>query len=147
MKRIMLIGRIKAGKTSFLQALRGEQLQYKKTQTIELIADAIDTPGEYLENRTLYRALVVTAADADMVVFVQSAVDMATSFAPGLDSMFTCPTIGIVTKIDAAEIEEIARARRLLELAGCKKIFLVSNADGQGIHEVKSFLEEWGKEP
>ncbi|MCI6640726.1 MAG: EutP/PduV family microcompartment system protein [Pygmaiobacter massiliensis] len=141
MKRIMLIGRTSAGKTSFTQAMKGEQLHYKKTQAIEVMPNAIDTPGEYVENRTLYRALVVTAADADLIILIQSATDPDTSFAPGIASMFNRPVIGLVSKIDAADEAAVHKAHMMLEIAGCQKIFHISNLDRRGVDEVCDFLE------
>ena len=58
MKRLMLIGPSQCGKTSLTQVLRGETLRYQKTQAIVWTPAAIDTPGEYLENRCLYSALL-----------------------------------------------------------------------------------------
>ena len=142
MKRIMLIGRTSAGKTSFIQAMKGEQLHYKKTQAIEVLNNAIDTPGEYVENRPLYRALVVSAADSDCVVLIQSATDPDTSFAPGIVGMFNRPVIGLVSKIDAAEEKGIKRAHTILEIAGCHKIFHISNLERTGVDEVCRWLAE-----
>ena len=39
------------------------------------MASAIDTPGEYLENRGMYKALVVRGVEGDVIVFVQDATD------------------------------------------------------------------------
>lgn len=64
MKKIILMGNSFCGKTTLCQRLAGKQLVYKKTQAIEVVASAIDTPGEYLENRGMYKALVVTAVEA-----------------------------------------------------------------------------------
>ena len=55
MQRMMLIGPSQCGKTSLTQCLRGEDLQYQKTQAIVWSPATIDTPGEYLENRSLYK--------------------------------------------------------------------------------------------
>lgn len=66
MKRIMLIGPSQCGKTSLTQCWRGETLHYQKTQTIIWSPAAIDTPGEYLENRCLYSALLTSACDAGL---------------------------------------------------------------------------------
>lgn len=73
MKRIMLIGQSQCGKTSLLQRLQGEPMQYQKTQALGYFDCAIDTPGEYLENRCLYSALITTSCDADIIALVQSA--------------------------------------------------------------------------
>ncbi len=63
MKRLMLIGPSQCGKTSLTQVLRGETLRYQKTQAIVWTPAAIDTPGEYLENRCLYSALLTSACE------------------------------------------------------------------------------------
>jgi len=59
----MLIGSIGAGKTTLSQALIDEIIRYKKTQSIEFGDYIIDTPGEYLDNRVYYNALIVTSAE------------------------------------------------------------------------------------
>lgn len=142
MKRIMLVGRTGVGKTSFCQAVRGCTLEYKKTQAVEIVNNTIDTPGEYLENRALYRALIVTAVEADLIVLMQDCTDEQTAFAPGFASMFGKPAVGIVTKIDLAEGEQmLLDAEERLRLAGCSKIFRISNTSCEGLKSVKALLE------
>ena len=51
MKKMFLMGRSEAGKTSLIQALNGEELHYIKTQYTNLDDDTIDTPGEYAESK------------------------------------------------------------------------------------------------
>ena len=46
MKKIFLMGRSEAGKTSLTQALKGEELHYVKTQYTNTEDDTIDSPGE-----------------------------------------------------------------------------------------------------
>lgn len=141
MQTIMLVGKTGAGKTSFTQALEGETLHYKKTQAVQVINNAIDTPGEFVENRALYRALITSGADADMLVLVQDCTDETCMFAPGFTTMFGKPSIGLVSKVDLAPSEEaIAEAAEKLELAGCDRIFHISDADLTGIDEVKAYL-------
>ena len=65
-RRIIMIGRSMAGKTTLCQYLSDQQLKYKKTQAVEIInKNMIDTPGEYLERTYMRGALMVSAADAD----------------------------------------------------------------------------------
>ncbi|WP_242942174.1 EutP/PduV family microcompartment system protein [Provencibacterium massiliense] len=143
----MLVGRTSCGKTSFCQAMRGQELRYQKTQMVQVVGSAIDTPGEYIENRSLYRALVVTAADADLIVLVQSATDEQSVFAPGFVSMFQKPAIGLVTKVDLAPDTACReRAAQWLGLAGCGQVFMVSNLSGEGVREVLAYLEGLGWE-
>ena len=67
MKKVIFIGKTGSGKTTLCQKLHDLEIQYKKTQSIEVYDESIDTPGEYLENRFYYKALIVTAADADII--------------------------------------------------------------------------------
>lgn len=46
MKKIFLMGRSEAGKTSLTQALKGEKLHYVKTQYTNTDDDTIDSPAE-----------------------------------------------------------------------------------------------------
>ena len=45
MKKVIFIGKSGCGKTSLCQRLQGEEIKYKKTQSIDLYVDSIDTPG------------------------------------------------------------------------------------------------------
>ena len=47
MKKLFLMGRSEAGKTSLTQILSGEELHYHKTQYTNTGTDIIDSPGEY----------------------------------------------------------------------------------------------------
>ena len=61
-RRIIMIGRSMAGKTTLCQYLSDQQLKYKKTQAVEIInKNMIDTPGEYLERTYMRGALMVSA--------------------------------------------------------------------------------------
>lgn len=141
MKKIMLVGRTGAGKTTFCQALYGQELSYQKTQAVEVINGAIDTPGEFVENRRLYRALIVTSADADLMVLMQDCTDDQCWFAPEFASMFGKPAIGLVTKTDlAADEQALRRAEEKLLLAGCQQTFRISSKEQTAIDEVKAYI-------
>ena len=141
MKTIMLVGKTGAGKTTFCQAIYGQELKYHKTQAVQVVNSTIDTPGEFVENRALYRALIVTAADADLMVLLQDCTDEQCLFAPGFAGMFGKPAIGLVTKTDLAENEQAIRnAEEKLALAGCQRIFHVSSKENAGISDVKTYI-------
>lgn len=142
MKKIMLIGGSGAGKTSFCQAIYDLPLEYKKTQAIEMVNLTIDTPGEYVENRALYKALIVSSIEADMILLLQDCTDERNMFPPAFSGMFGKTAIGIVTKTDLVQHDkQVAEAREKLEMAGCEKIFLISNTEKTGISDVKRYLE------
>lgn len=145
-KNIMLIGSSTCGKTTLCQRLNGLTIEYQKTQTIGVINNTIDTPGEYLENRQLYKGLIVTAADSDLILFLQDATDERFRFSPDQAAFFSVPVVGIVSKIDIASDEQVQDAIELLELAGCEKIFLTSAVTGEGTEELLSFLKDFDED-
>ena len=73
MKKIFLMGRSEAGKTSLTQALKGEKLHYVKTQYTNTDDDTIDSPGEYAESKHFSVGLACFSFEADVVAMVQSA--------------------------------------------------------------------------
>lgn len=143
MKRIMVIGRIGCGKTTLCQRIFGQELRYKKTQAIELIGgQAIDTPGEYVESRVFYRALIVSAVEADVVLILQDCTDPECRFAPGMRSMFQKPMIGLITKTDlTTDPADLERAKACLALAGADPILCVSAQTGDGIEALLDAIE------
>ena len=140
MKRIMLIGPSQCGKTSVTQALRGEALSYQKTQAIVWAPATIDTPGEYLQNRRLYSALLVSACEADIIALTLNADAAQSPFSPGFTVPMNRPVIGLVTKADLACEEQISDVRRWLEEAGAQTVFVTSASTHIGFKEIRAFL-------
>ncbi len=143
MKRFLLIGKTGSGKTSLLQRLYGLKMVYQKTQTAESVFASVDTPGEYLEQKRLYSALIVTAADCDELLLVQAADDPDSSFPPGLAASFNRSAIGVVTKMDLAQAEtEAARAAECLREAGAARVYFVSAKTGEGLAALRAYVTE-----
>ena len=140
MKKVILIGHVACGKTTLVQYLNGQELKYRKTQALEVTGVTIDTPGEYLEHRSFFQALVVTAVDADLVLFVQDAVSERFMFSPGQATAFSVPVIGVVTKADLATEKQCEQAKELLQLAGADPVFTVSPVTGEGMDELTEAL-------
>lgn len=140
-KKIILIGRSSAGKTTLCQFINNEAIKYHKTQTVEVVnRTMIDTPGEYLE-RTNYRgALQVTAIDADVIVLVQDSTEDGCMFPPAYASSFAKPVIGVVTKSDLADGRQIERATEFLKNAGAKDIYITSSVKGLGFEDLLKYL-------
>lgn len=140
MNKLMLIGSTGSGKTTLCQALHGMDLQYKKTQAVEYFDHTIDTPGEYIENRGYFRALIVAAADSDVVGLVQDSTVEESFFPPGFAGIFAKPVIGVVTKKDKSSESELKIAEEFLENAGAQVIFKISSLSADGIEELKNYI-------
>lgn len=143
MRKIMLVGRSGAGKTTLTQALKGERLVYRKTQYVDFTGALIDTPGEYIQTKQLGNALALYAYEADVVGLLLAADEPYSLYPPCITCMVNREVIGIVTKVDAPNGQP-QRAAKWLKLAGCGKIFFVSSRTGEGIAEIFSYLKEEG---
>ena len=140
-KRVILIGRSAAGKTTLCQRINNEELKYHKTQTVQIInKNMIDTPGEYLERTGFRGALVVTSVEADIILLVQDATEEGTMFPPMFNSMFAKPCVGVVTKADLAGEEQVERAKKYLKSAGAGSLYITSAVTGEGVEELVNQL-------
>ena len=94
MKKLFLMGRSEAGKTSLTQALKGEELHYVKTQYTTSNDDTIDSPGEYAESKRFSVGLACFSFEADVVAVVQAADEPFNLFSACLRSFILRPLIG-----------------------------------------------------
>ncbi|WP_425060116.1 Propanediol utilization protein PduV [Sporomusa carbonis] len=141
---IMLVGPVGAGKTSLLNALQQNCRKADKTQSICFTDGAIDTPGEYAQIPRFYSALMVTAAEAKVVLIVQDATDFRMALPPGFAAMFSRPVVGVVTKLDAPGADREKAKLRLMQAGIKEPIFYVSAHTGTGLSELSEYLSERG---
>ncbi|PVZ67766.1 EutP/PduV family microcompartment system protein [Pelagibaculum spongiae] len=140
MKKFMLIGATSAGKTTLIQAMHNQPLQYRKTQAMDYLKEVLDTPGEYLENPRFYSALMTAGMDYQVICLVHDASRDDTHFPPGFASMFgDREIIGIVTKCDMENANPQYSIDTLVQ-AGASKVFQVSATSGEGLTELWDFI-------
>ncbi len=139
MNKLMLIGRTGCGKTTLSQAMQGLALVYRKTQAVSYSAGIVDTPGEFIENRRFYSALMASSAGCDIIGLVQDACAVNSVFPPQFTSMFNKPAIGIISKADLASAN-IGRAEKFLQWAGVQTLFQTSALEKTGITTIVAWL-------
>ena len=137
MKRLMFVGATGAGKRSLIRALMDESLPPRRPMSMGYHGPYINTPGEFLENRRFYPALITASADCDVVVFVQDASRRTSRFPPLFASAFNRRVIGIVTKI-SADGADVARAERFLRQAGTREILRVDITNREELDTIES---------
>ena len=103
------MGHAACGKTTLCQCLNGLEQVHKKTQALEVVHHTIDSPGEYMERRSLLSALVVASVEADLVLFLQDASQERFLYSQGQSAAFPVPVAGVITKADAATPAQISR--------------------------------------
>ena len=143
MKKLILMGRVAAGKTTLTQALKGEQLHYCKTQYINYMDTIIDPPGEYTEVHTLAAALGVYSYEADVIGLVISANAPFCVFPPNCTHHVNRDVIGIISGIDKPDAN-VPLVERWLANCGVpkEKMFYISSYTGEGLEKIIAYLNE-----
>ncbi|WP_067516481.1 EutP/PduV family microcompartment system protein [Endozoicomonas ascidiicola] len=140
MKKMMLVGTTTAGKTTLVQALMGEELRYQKTQAMTYNKQFLDTPGEFIENRRFYSALMSSSVDYDAIAVLHDCSKRQNLIPPGFATMFNKEVIGIMTKVDSEKANR-EFSRKMLTAAKVSRIFEISSYTGEGMDELKAWLE------
>lgn len=139
MKKTMLIGETRAGKSGLIRALSGGSLTCARALAVEYLGAFIITPGEFLENRRFYPALITAAVDCDILLLVQDSTRRSSLFPPQFAAMFNRTVIGVACKIDLPTARP-ELAERFLRSAGARQCLRVSAKTGEGIAELKNLL-------
>lgn len=139
-KVIIFIGSREVGKSSLISKLKDQNDKVNKTQSIEWSGSFIDTPGEFLEVKSLNKGLIVSSYDADIICFVCSVDQEENYFPPNFASLFNKKTIGIVTKVDLAKTKDINKAEDELIKAGVSEIHKVNINDENSVKNLKDYL-------
>ena len=137
----MIIGPVRAGKSTLLNALEYIEGEVRKTQSIRYTPLAIDTPGEMMQIPYLYNSFILNSSRARAVFFLVSAKSY-NRMPPKIALALKAPSFGIVSQIDGADADQIRRAETLLQTVGLKRIFYVSSITGEGLEELKEFMNE-----
>jgi ethanolamine utilization protein EutP len=146
----MLAGPIGAGKTTLFNLLFGRQENSRKTQAVEYEADiGVDTPGEFFSHPRLYHALITTASDVGILVYVQGADDFSCRMPPGLLDVYgQKQVIGVITKTDLpqADADRVESLMRENGIGG--PIFRVTSCVPDSVLPLKHILTgatgSWG---
>lgn len=101
-KRIMVVGPTQSGKSTLANLLNDSTRPLKKTQDVIYGENTIDTPGSYIENASMYKYLIATAQTASHVLMLVDQSRLTEVYPPGFAKSFTCPVLGVITKIDLA---------------------------------------------
>lgn len=139
-KPIMVIGPVGSGKSTLLNVLKFIDGEVRKTQGIKYTPLAIDTPGEMMQIPYLFNSFILNSSRARAVFFLASA-KQYNRMPPKIALALKAPAYGIVSHIDIADADQIRRAETVLQTVGLKKIFHISSITGEGLGELKEFID------
>lgn len=139
MKRVMLVGESGVGKRSLMYALSGQDFVCVPPMSVAFCGPFIYTPGEFLENRRFYQALITASMDCDVLAMFQDATRSVCLFPPQFAVMFNKRVVGVISKSDS-ERADFDRAGRFLLGVGVHDILRLSIKTGEGLDEMKALL-------
>lgn len=139
-KRIMVVGPTQSGKSTLTNGLNESTRPLKKTQDVIYGKNTIDTPGSYIENVSMYKYLIATAQAASHVLILVDQSRHLGVYPPGFAQSFTCPVIGVITKIDLASENASLCVQQLREIGITEPYFWISLKDNTGVEALKQYL-------
>lgn len=140
-RRFMLIGEIEAGKTTLINALFDKNEIARKTQAFEFEGNGLDTPGEYFSHPRMYSALLCSAQDMDVLVYVHPADRATCRLPPGLLDVYSGQqVIGVITKTDLPDAQPDVVETLLREHGIAGSIYRVSSCDADSLQALKALL-------
>ena len=139
MQRIMLVGETGSGKRQLIRALSGGAHAPRRALSVEYLEPFILTPGEFLENRRCYRALITCSLECRVILFLHNAVKRASLFPPEFASVFNRPVIGVITGTEAPKAD-ICLSQRFLHNTGVFMILPVNFTNPADIEKLRAVI-------
>ena len=148
MKKYVFVGSVGVGKTSLFNALMGDYELARKTQAVDYnLMGGIDTPGEFFSHPHLYKAMISTTTEAEIIIYVHSAEDQICRLPRGILDIYNNKTIvTVITKVDMPDVD-LPTVRKVLVECGLKEPFLEINTQNpKDVQIVADYLKNLGAE-
>ncbi|EGW39598.1 lysine-sensitive aspartokinase III [Desulfosporosinus sp. OT] len=138
----MVVGPTQSGKSTLTNVLNDSVRPLRKTQDVIYGKNTIDTPGSYIENASMYKYLIATAQTASHLLILVDQSRLVEVYPPGFAKSYTCPVIGVITKIDLAPKNVNLCIQQLKRIGIIEPYFCISLKDNSGVEALKRYLCE-----
>jgi len=140
----ILVGNVGSGKSTLLKALLNLDEEVTKTQALRFHDNnIIDSPGEFINNRTLYGALLATITQVDTIVYLQAADSGQLHMPADLLRMYTGKqVVGVVSRVDVPNADVDAAEVLLAEEGITGPYIKVSKFDLCSIQRLSDYLQQ-----
>ena len=148
MKKYVFVGSVGVGKTSLFNALMGDYELARKTQAVDYnLMGGIDTPGEFFSHPHLYKAMISTTTEAEIIIYVHSAEYQSCRLPRGIFDIYNNKTIvTVITKVDLPNVD-LPTVRKVLVECGLNEPFPeINTQDPKDVQMVADYLKNLGAE-
>ncbi|MGF1726846.1 EutP/PduV family microcompartment system protein [Photobacterium nomapromontoriensis] len=139
---VVFVGEVDAGKSALVDKLVNMETNTGKTQSpIFYPGKVIDTPGEFIDKRSLNGALLTTICNVKNIVLLQPA--NGKRFAPPNGLLNVYPNkniIGVISKVDESDADIIHARKLFKENRIPEPYFEVSIFDQDSIDKLSHYL-------
>lgn len=146
MKKYVFVGSVGVGKTSLFNALMGDFELARKTQAVDYnLQGGIDTPGEFFSHPHLYKAMISTTTEAEIIIYVHSAEDLICRLPRGILDIYSNKTIiTVITKVDLPDVDLEAVKKALLECGLKEPFFEINTQNSADVEKFANYLKGLG---
>jgi len=146
LKKYVFVGSVGVGKTSLFNALMGDYELARKTQAVDYnLMGGIDTPGEFFSHPHLYKAMISTTTEADIIIYVHSAEDQICRLPRGILDIYNNKTIvTVITKVDLPNVDLPTVREVLVECGLNEPFFEINTQNPKDVRRVSDYLKNLG---
>ncbi|MCI1903677.1 EutP/PduV family microcompartment system protein [Enterococcus hirae] len=144
-KRILLIGPVDSGKSTFCSACENEAGPIRKVANIVYSKRFIDTPGVYLESPWMHKHLISLQQTASFALFFFPLGRVRKIYPPGFAKVFRVPKIGILTYKDHPAACDLEKGKKVLQETGVMDMFSLDINNRKDLEMIKKQLNERGE--
>lgn len=144
-RRVMVVGRDGAGKSTLADLLEGEASDHRHREDLLYRGTCLEVPGRYVENHWMHSIILMLAHNqASAVLFLIDGTTLESFYSSGYARAFTAPCLGVLTKCADLSGERRAQGMGLLDAMGCRERLAVDTATGEGVSELLAWVRVHG---